>query len=291
MYSQPSKQNISDEINKMIEKNALLQAQKHDRKEAWRSQTLVQSLYNGENNLPSINDINQAGYDLEYYDKGYPIGDCYLLAVLMGLVNQRPEFIKNTLIKEKNENEVEVTFHGVKVNTSKLEIENGDINLLNCEPDGKTYTYSVTKEEAIKWKTAHKALWPAVIEIALAKYSENLKFEYAKAHPKEFLKVFEKNVKTEGDKKYYEELKNAIENGKFEIYITKLREQLNRERQSINSIRRYIFGGCPTEALTNLTGNKAFAKLFNIKNYKSFGKFKINNYTPMVLQEYNYIFV
>lgn len=155
MYS--FKQNISEEINRIFEKNIEWQAEKHDRKKVWKNQNLIQSLYNGENNLPSMDDIDQGCGNLKYREKNYIIGNCYILAALMGLSNQRPEFIKNTLIKEKNVNKVYVTLYGVKAN--KLEVdENGIIDTKKFEPDGKTYTYTVTKDEDTKWKTAHKAL-------------------------------------------------------------------------------------------------------------------------------------
>ncbi len=297
MYSQPFKHNVLEEINKILEKNLSLQTQKHDRKKIWKNQTLVESLYNGKNRLPSVKDIDQGGNDLKYDEKKYCIGNCYLLSALMGLAHQRPEFIKNTLIKEKNENEVEVTIHGIKINNSEKQ-SNSVAFTQTFEPNGKTYTYSVTKDEALKWKTTHKALWPVVVEIAFAKYLNDLEIENltenSELASKEILEMIERDLKeiTDADKikkikEDYDELKEAIYKNKLKtLLIKKFKQELEN---NINALRKLFMGYLHSKALTHLTGAKTVDKVFDIKDYKNFAKFKTSNYNPEVIQEYHYL--
>ena len=159
--------NLIDTIEEQKKVSEIKEDKRKNLKTIWKSQTLVQSLYN-DGDVPKISDIDQGGDNLTYQFKSYSINDCYLLTNLMGLAKKNPNFIKE-IIKIKNENEIEVTFHEIKITDKKKDNK----VVVTCEPTGVKKSYSVKKDEAIKWKTCHRALWPVVIEIAYAKFLKN----------------------------------------------------------------------------------------------------------------------
>lgn len=129
---------------------------------------LVDLLYGGEK-ISKASDIVQSTYDnLDYILEDYVISDCYLLVNLISLAKKDPKEITQ-LIKPKNNNEVSVRFYEAMVETIN---DSGDTCEVSFKATSKTKEYSVTKDEALNWKTCHKVLWPVVMEIAYAKHLE-----------------------------------------------------------------------------------------------------------------------
>lgn len=165
---------ILNEIETMEKENSSEKPNRKNRKELWKTQSLKDSLYNDDgkgNKIPKISDIDQGSpSNLNYIIKYYELGNCFLLTNLMGLVRKEPKFITDKLIIIKNDNEVKVILYETKKPIFKVK---GNIIEVESKPDSKK-SYSVTKDEALKWKTSHKALWPVVIEIAYAKHIKDL---------------------------------------------------------------------------------------------------------------------
>lgn len=165
---------ISNEIEAMEKENASEKPNRKNRKELWKTQSLKDSLYNDDgkgNKIPRDSDIDQGSpRNLKYIIKYYELGNCFLLTDLMGLVRKNPKFITEKLITVKKDNEVKVILYETKKPIFKF--KGNTIEVENI-PDSKK-SYSVTKDEALKWKTSHKALWPVVIEIAYAKHIKEL---------------------------------------------------------------------------------------------------------------------
>ena len=133
---------------------------------------LIDLLYNKVNDtkIPLASDIVQSTYDdLEYVFGNHVISDCYLLTNLLSLVKKNPKKIME-LITPKNENEVSVKFYGAGYESHNI---NGNIYEVRFKQASTQMSYSVTRKEALNWKTCHRALWPVVIEIAYAKHLQH----------------------------------------------------------------------------------------------------------------------
>lgn len=171
IYMTPEEKNkIKDSIRNM--ENANLGQRQGNNKEG----SLVERLYNeiGNKKVPRVSDVVQSSYDNLDYVFGYlSIEDCYLLANLISLVkkgsNNITELIK---INNNNPNEVYVEFYSADcteiTQDTPLELE------VTFKAVGSKRSYKVTLEEALDWKTCHKALWPVVIEIAYVKHLDDV---------------------------------------------------------------------------------------------------------------------
>lgn len=99
-----------------------------------------------------------------------------------------------------------------------------------------------------------------------------------------------KDKENEVIKEKSEKHEDELEKKQIEILISVMRKIWEDDlKKDINIVRKIIPGGSSDEDITNLTGATTLDKLFNIKEYKNFIKFKVNNYLSMVIQEYNYL--
>ncbi len=201
---------------------------------------------------------------LNYVLKGYGLNDCFLLADLMGIAKNNPDFIQNTLIKIKNDNEVEVGLYETKPPIIKA-TEN--MVKITFESTGSKNFYSVSKSEALNWKTSHSALWPVVIEIAYAKHLKNIAAGDSKK-VEESLKTTMRPV-----------IKRQVEEAFKAFGITPTPENIESEIESVISaamqellkdninLRDLLKGGGSSAlALTHLTGAKSNQRLYGIDN-------------------------
>ena len=167
---------VSKKMEKLREKEIRAQRTLSDMRKLWEKQSLKDSLYNDDgkgNKVPRASDIDQGSHhDFGYIAKGYVIPDCYLLSDLMGLAKNNPRFIQDKLIQTTgNDNIVNVWFFETKLDfVTKRKSDIYNTTKVIFSPSGSKKSYSVSKDEALKWKTSHSALWPVVIEIAYAKY-------------------------------------------------------------------------------------------------------------------------
>lgn len=303
------KNEVIKAMNEMKEENTKNKPIRKARKEMWKQQSLKDSLYNDENGqkIPRISDIDQGSDSkLNYILKQHFINDCFLLTNLMGLAKTRPNFILNELIKIKNDDEVEVLLYKHKL-IPKIKDKEHSITII-FEPDGKV-SYSVTKNEALNWKTSHKALWPVVIEIAYAKLLKDVALQ----NKEEVEKQMRTTLRPILEQQIREKLKLLLDEVDFsdeEINksVDKLIDNALQEIQSENLNLRDLLkgGGTASVALTNLTGVKSKTKGFiipenlitdelrqQIKKFKGFDTKDIKTfsgeYSPQAIKIFNNI--
>jgi len=312
MFTQCSSQ-IQKAAEKMIEKDEYFRQIRTEKSMLWNSQSLEASLYNKEDGkiAPRSSDIDQgSSYNLEYMANSQ-MNNCVLLACLMNLAKSRPEFIMNDLIKIKNENEVEVTLYEPNEDSPKEKVKDGLINVSLANSNSKK-TFIVSKEEALNWKTSHRALWPVVVEIAFAKCLKECKLKKGKEvlNNTEYInkvvnRLIEKFEEAAGEKCNDENRKELLK-----IFVDSISEEtLKLEECSL----RYAFGNgmVSAEVLNMLTGERSKAKSFIVppgpieiakdeETYKMLKEFKKPNivsvkafqskeYHPEILKVYNKI--
>lgn len=238
---------ISNEIEAMKKENASEKPNRKNRKELWKTQSLKDSLYNDDgkgNKIPRASDIDQGSPSkLNYILKQQVLGDCYLLTDLIGLTKKDPKFITDKLITVKNDNEVEVHLYESKEPTIKI---NGNFIKIKSEP-GLKKSYSVKKDDAINWKTSHKALWPVVIEIAYAKHMVNLSKQLTDKNLDAMIDAMINNFQKQMPQltpDILKEIKKQMEGPVSEQYLNNASKDL---KGALN-------GGSSALALTHLTG-------------------------------------
>lgn len=160
---------IDDEAERLLKRDQEAKPIRKARKEYIRNTntTLQDLLYNEINGkkMPCSTDIVQKPDNyINYSMKHYALNDCYLLAPLIHLAKNEPTFIMEKLI-ETTADKNKVKIHLFDPNFDDFECKFGKTK----SPPYKTVVVEVTKDEAIRWKSAHKAFWPIVIEIAFAK--------------------------------------------------------------------------------------------------------------------------
>ncbi len=159
----------------------------------------------------------------------------------MGLANKNPTFITDKLIQITTDNEVMVSFYRTEDNCHNVKTDgHGNIDALIFEPSTKKRFYSVTKDEALKWRTSHKALWPVVVEIAYAKFISN-----------EF-------------------------QDKIKYFSAEDRDKL-LSRIDPADLRKIIAGGLAAMTLMHLTGARSKQKIFCISIPQVLANFKARN--------------
>ena len=177
----------------MASQNEIYAMNSQQRKLFWsdKKRTLKELLYNEKNGdtEPRNTDVAQQSTGETIFDMNDVISDCYLLALLMSVARKHPDRIKK-LIKVKSDNRVDIGFHGLTAATS----EDKSKIKYKFKPTSKIYNYSVTKDEALNWKTYHKALWPVVIEIAYAKHIQAVHSGDIKHHILYLLKLDRKLI-------------------------------------------------------------------------------------------------
>ena len=257
---------ILKKAQKMKEENDSAKVKRKAKKELWKTQTLKDSLYNDEGDgkkIPRVSDIKQVSYDhFNYVLKGYGLNDCFLLADLMGIAKNNPDFIQNTLIKIEKDDEVEVGLYETKPPIIKA-TEN--MVKITYESTGSKKFYSVSKSEALNWKTSHSALWPVVIEIAYAKHLKNI----AAGDPKkveESLKnairpVMEPQVEEAFKARGVDPTPEQIET-EIELVASAAVQELLKDNINLRDL--FKGGGFSALALTHLTGAKSKQRLYGI---------------------------
>ena len=130
--------------------------------------TLQDLLYNeieGKRIPRSTDIVQKPDNHINYFIKKYALNDCYLLAPLIHLAKNEPTFIMQKLIETTaDKNKVKVHLFDPEIGFHEFRGKRKGI-----KPPYKKVVAEVTKDEAIRWKSAHKAFWPIVIEIAFAK--------------------------------------------------------------------------------------------------------------------------